>query len=280
MGEKREFGTIAGIFRFFENAAPEGLKQWLYRVLYQFLARRSREADLRFWNFGYASLNADETAPILDETEERYRYCIQLYDHVARAVDLTEKDVLEVGCGSGGGSAYVMKYLEPKSMRGVDFSEEAIRFCQSTYSIAGLSYQHGNAESLPFEDNSFDVVVNVESSHCYGSMERFLSEVQRVLRPKGHFLITDFRLKDEVSVLENQLNNTDLEILKSESITPNVVRALEMDNERKQRAIQHEAPLLLKKSLKYLWGTMDSGRYELFRSGTESYVNYILRKAN
>jgi ubiquinone/menaquinone biosynthesis C-methylase UbiE len=44
---------------------------------------------------------------------------------------------------------------------------------------------HGDAENLPFPQVSFDAVINVESAHCYGSIERFLAEVHRVLRPGG-----------------------------------------------------------------------------------------------
>ena len=52
---------------------------------------------------------------------------------------------------------------------------------------------HGNAESLPFADESFDAVINVEASHGYPDFPRFLAEVARVLRPGGHFLYADFR---------------------------------------------------------------------------------------
>jgi SAM-dependent methyltransferase len=40
---------------------------------------------------------------------------------------------------------------------------------------------------------SFDAVINVEASHCYPSLPRFLAEVARVLRPGGHFLYADVR---------------------------------------------------------------------------------------
>jgi ubiquinone/menaquinone biosynthesis C-methylase UbiE len=49
---------------------------------------------------------------------------------------------------------------------------------------------------MPFPDASFDAVINVESSHCYPSMGRFLSEVHRVLRPRGSLLFADLRTSD------------------------------------------------------------------------------------
>ncbi len=44
-------------------------------------------------------------------------------------------------------------------------------------------------------------MINIESSHCYGSMTRFLSEVSRVLRPNGYLLLADLRGTDGVEVL-------------------------------------------------------------------------------
>jgi ubiquinone/menaquinone biosynthesis C-methylase UbiE len=51
--------------------------------------------------------------------------------------------------------------------------------------VTGLDFVHGDAESLPFSDGSFDAVINVEASHAYPRLTRFLEEVVRVLRPGG-----------------------------------------------------------------------------------------------
>ena len=56
-----------------------------------------------------------------------------------------------------------------------------------------LKFVEGNAMQLSFEDESFDVIYNVESSHCYSNMPQFISEAYRILRPGGYFAWTDFR---------------------------------------------------------------------------------------
>jgi ubiquinone/menaquinone biosynthesis C-methylase UbiE len=43
----------------------------------------------------------------------------------------------------------------------------------------------GDAQNLPFPDQSFDAVINVEASHIYPEFERFVGEVARVLPPEG-----------------------------------------------------------------------------------------------
>ena len=103
------------------------------------------------------------------------------------------KTVLEVGSGRGGGAAFVAKYLRPKSMIGIDYADRSVRFCRRAYELPNLSFAPGDAEHMPFDDASFDVVLNVESSHCYPDMARFVAEAARVLRPAGRLLFADMR---------------------------------------------------------------------------------------
>lgn len=93
-----------------------------------------------------------------------------------------------------------MRTLHPASYTGLDFNADGIAFCQKRHQPPGLDSVHGDAESLPFGDESFDAVINVEASHAYPRLPRFLAEVARVLRPGGHFLYADFRGSDEFAV--------------------------------------------------------------------------------
>jgi ubiquinone/menaquinone biosynthesis C-methylase UbiE len=116
-------------------------------------------------NYGWADLDPEAKELHLNENDEAYRYCIQLYHYITSVIDLRGKDVLEVGCGRGGGASFIMRYLKPNSLVGVDITTNAIRFCNQHYDIKGLSFVLNNAESLQFNDNTFDVVINIESSH-------------------------------------------------------------------------------------------------------------------
>jgi ubiquinone/menaquinone biosynthesis C-methylase UbiE len=278
MQKKPACGFLARIFRKIEYSVPARSKNRLYGMLYNYLAVKSREEKLLFWNFGFEDAAPKENRLLLSEPEERYRYCIQLYDHVARAVDLRGKDILEVSCGCGGGSSFLMKHHGPRSVTGMDYSQNAVDFCKSHHSMPGLSFCRGNAESLPFESSAFDVVVNIEASHCFGSMERFLNQVERVLRPNGHFLFADFRHRDLMHALSAQIDRSGLKWIGQEIISSGVLKALEASHDLKMELIQAKAPRFLRNSFKYFWGTADSKRYDLFRSGEEIYFNYVLQK--
>lgn len=231
-----------------------------------------------YMNYGFTNLDSKKMKLFLNESDEKYRFCIQLYNHVVSAVDLNGKDVLEVGCGRGGGSSYLKKHFNPKSITGIDVSEKAIDLCNSYFSVEGLSFLPGDAEFIPFKKNMFDVVVNIESSYCYGNVGRFLSEVYRVLRQNGYFLLADYRREDDILSFREQLKNSGLKLLKEELITASILKTLELDNERKLRLIQQKAPKLLHKSWQSLWGTKDSKTYKLFKTGKQEYFNCILQK--
>ena len=281
MKGKARTGFFGSIARRIEGFLPFKARNGLNRGLYQYLARRAGEhEDLLFWNFGFADPDSNRKKLVLDDSDEKHRYCIQLYDHVASAVDLKGQDVLEVGCGCGGGSSFLMKRHLPRSFTAVDQSQNAIELCSRRYSIPGLSFSCGKAESLPFEKDAFDVVINVESSHCYGSLDHFFKEVQRVLRPNGYFLFADFRHKDQMDQLRGHLVSSGFQFLQEEIITPHVLQAMELDHERKMSLLNRKAPKLLFNSLKYWWGTKDSKRYDLFSSGEEIYFSYVLQKSN
>ena len=249
------------------------MKSW-----YEMLVLLDRERDITFMNYGYSGVDASADEIALNDGEEVNRYCIHLYHHVAAAIDLKGKDVLEVGSGRGGGASYITRYLRPRTMKGIDFSKNAIEFCRNYYSIDGLSFSQGDAENLPLGDSSVDVVVNLESSHCYGSMTRFLSEVYRVLRPDGYFLFSDHRDHDNVNLLREQLRDSGLRLAKESDITLNVVRALDLDNDRKQSMIVQKCPRVLRREVEEFAAMKGTRAYEKFKSGYSRYLSFVLHK--
>lgn len=223
-------------------------------------------------NFGYMELDPKTPQLELDPALEPERFSVQLYHHVAGAADLAGKDVLEVGSGRGGGSAYIHRYLKPSSTTGIDFSASAVDFCNDRHRIDGLTYKVGNAQSLPFDDHTFDVIVNVESSHTYVSMETFLKEVMRVLRPEGYFLFTDIRPTPAVETLRRQLHDADLSLMKETNISQNVVKALRLYNDYKYSLFKAKIPQLIAKYIKNYSGIRD------LESGKSQYLSFVLQK--
>lgn len=252
-------------------------RRFLWHRWYQYLAG-IEVRDWVFMNYGFEDPQGNTPRLELKPEDERNRYCIQLYHRVASAIDLKVKTIVEVGCGRGGGSSFVFRYLQPKQMTSIDFSRKAIRFCQAQHKHPGLTFERGDAENLPLKDASCDAVLNVESSHCYGSMPKFLSEVARVLKPGGHFLFADFRVPEDAQKLTSLFSAAGLRVIEHENITPGVLHALTLDSRRKLEQLEKHAPKRWLKTLKRFAAIEGSDVYSHFENGTFIYDRYLLQK--
>lgn len=267
---------LTNIFAFFLKISPR-LKRAVWKKLYEYLSKKYPTEQWTFMNYGYESCHEPMAIP-LEAEEELDRYMIQLYHHVATAVDLTGKEVAEVGSGRGGGSSYIKRYLQPKSMIGIDYSKNAIKFSNKQHSVEGLSFMHGDAENLSLADESVDAIVNVESSHCYGSMKKFVEEVYRVLRPGGYFLFADLRPSEKMTALDEAFNAAGFEVVKKELISKEVVLAMDAINEYKLEFFQKMVKGWLKKPLNDFAGVKGSNIHNELSNGKTVYYHYVLRK--
>jgi ubiquinone/menaquinone biosynthesis C-methylase UbiE len=251
----------------------------LWKWWYPFVTRLSNRTRVHFLNYGYVDDSPGWAAPALKEEDEADRPCIQLYHRVAGGVDLRGLDVLEVSCGHGGGAAYVAGYLQPNLVQAVDRNARGIELCRRRHQIRRLIFYRGNALALQSPDERFDAVINVEASHCYPDVSRFLAEVQRVLRPGGHFLYADFRESGAPRVaLEQQIANCGLETISCADISSKVIRGMQANTPKYLDLIQRLVPRVLRKHAMRFAGVEGSTMYRELVSGETVYLCYHLRK--
>ena len=248
-----------------------------WKPIYQFLAKKFSFADWHFMNYGYAPLDGSNIMELKEE-DELNRFSIQLYHHLATQTEIAGKDVLEVGSGRGGGSSYIMRYLKPRSMTGMDLASNAVNFSNNTHKVEGLRYITGNAESIPLPDNNFDVVVNVESCHAYGSVPNFLKEVKRVLRPGGWFVCTDMRDKTRIDMLEGQMKDSGMNLVRTINVSPNVVKAIELEEVIKIKRIDDKIPPKYRNMFKEFAGVKGSAIHTGVRDGNLVYKHFVMQK--
>ncbi len=251
------------------------IRKYIAIALYRYVSRLDYKADVIFMNYGYADT---EQRIDLHPEEEPDRYSIQLYHHMTESIDFRDKAVVEIGSGRGGGLYYIVKRWGPGSAIGIDLCNEAVRFCNNHYQASGLSFLQGDAQNLPLENESCDIVINVESSHRYGNFEKFLSEVRRVLRNDGLFLFADYRSKKKMPGLRKAMESVSLKVVKEESINRQVVSALKMDWDRKAQVYKKFAPRFLHEiGLNYA-SKIQSKLIEKFSTDRKVYFNYLLQK--
>ena len=254
------------------------LRRVLHRHFYQCLDWLDRDGQVTLMNYGYSARGPDVEQITLDEADEPNRLCLQLYHHVASAIDLSGLDVLEVGSGRGGGAAYMHRYLQPRSLTAVDYATRAVAYCQRHHGGAGVCFRHGDAEHLPLPEARFDAVINIESSHCYGDMGRFLREVYRVLRPGGYLLWADHRPPAQWAGVYEECTRARFAILHAQCLTSNVLAAMTHRSAHNRALIDSRVPRLARHMFYHFAGLEGTYIYNLLASGRLQYAHLVLRK--
>jgi len=109
------------------------------------------------------------------------------------------KRILDIGPGNGIGLRMASQLLKTKYALGVDLTHQLVCNASNNFYVENqVNFIQGDAEQLPVESESFDLITNIESSHLFPSIELFFEEVFRVLAPGGFFCYTDIELKNKL----------------------------------------------------------------------------------
>lgn len=269
-------GSIIGAGRSFGLRPSRTVRQRWYDTVSRAAARIFGDA-FTLMNLGFADVDAEER-----DHRRVEQYPMDLYSFMIDLIDnrrLVDSTILDVGSGRGGGANFLAETFRPRKIVGLDLSAEATAFSRRNYQTASLEFIQGDALNLPFEDESFDIVINVESSHCYPDMSEFLSEVYRVLKPGGHFLLADHRRADEIPDLMQVLTTPSWGRFDNIDITANVVAALEADSERKSSFIdESKLPRLAKHVCKEFAACVGSRMFADLKSGHVRYLSFAMEK--
>jgi SAM-dependent methyltransferase/NAD(P)-dependent dehydrogenase (short-subunit alcohol dehydrogenase family)/acyl carrier protein len=215
-----------------KGEAPEAAAKASYRQFYDDVTRKLEQSGVAeasfFLNYGYISLGVGGSGGNGDEA--RFEVpdgvfnpsSVRLAFELIGRTDLRGRRVLDVGCGRGGTVALLADRFET-GVTGVDLSPEAIAFCRRTHRNPLVRFEVGDAEHLPVDDASFDVVTNIESSHTYPNLRAFYAEVARVLAKGGIFLYTDLLPVARWMEVRALLGPLGLIIKDDREITPNVL---------------------------------------------------------
>jgi SAM-dependent methyltransferase len=114
----------------------------------------------------------------------RRRILLQVLDRYLGKGGADQRRILDVGCGTGTMLTYLASYGQ---VQGVDIDEEAVGYCRERGLV---EVRLGSAETLPFADNSFDLVTALDVVEHLDDDTAALREIRRVLRPGGKVLIT------------------------------------------------------------------------------------------
>lgn len=157
----------------------------------------------------------------LDE-EKALDYGLQLYMKLIEGVHLKWLRTVEVGSGMWWWAKYLSRTQEPTSYIWIDASWHHIHSCNASLANWKLKFICGNAEDIPLLSNSADVVLNLESAHCYSNREKFIQEVARILNNGWILCLSDFFTQAEMQELLDLIKENGFENITVEDITASV----------------------------------------------------------
>jgi SAM-dependent methyltransferase len=197
-----------------------------WRNFYNQLSQRLETVGLAnvsfFLNYGYLPTDSNNEAAF-DIREGTFNAnSVRLVLELVGSLDLNGCNIVDIGCGRGGNTAVVAEKFKGQVI-GIDMSSEAIAFCRKTHTSNPIDFRVGNALDIPLADDSCDAIINVESSHSYGNLPKFLSEVARICRPGGWFLHTDFLSPEDWDLVRTRLKRSGFVTESDRDITGNVL---------------------------------------------------------
>lgn len=98
------------------------------------------------------------------------------------------RDVLDVGCGAGYGSAELSRTA--RRVTGVDLAAGAIEYARANYKLPNLQFIQGSATLIPVQTVSADLVIAFEVIEHLRDWPRLLAEASRVLKDDGLFIVS------------------------------------------------------------------------------------------
>jgi MPBQ/MSBQ methyltransferase len=132
-----------------------------------------------FLNFGYW----------LEDTPNQKEACENLMERLLAFIPEKKGSVLDVACGLGATTRYVLRHYGPSGVIGINIAEAQLR--TSRVNAPDCTFIQMDAVKLGFRDGTFDNVICIEAAFHFDTKEEFLQEACRVLKPGGHLVLSD-----------------------------------------------------------------------------------------
>jgi MPBQ/MSBQ methyltransferase len=145
------------------------------------LIQHKKEA---YWFYRFVS-------PVYDRWVNPLFWTIQLRGAALRLARLDDRGLrtLDVGAGTGFSTAGIVERVEPSAVTMLDQSRDQLRRADAKPELADCRKLVGDAEALPFADDSFDRYVSCGSIEYWPDPARAIAEAHRVVRAGGTILV-------------------------------------------------------------------------------------------
>jgi SAM-dependent methyltransferase len=149
--------------------------------------------------FRYPAISMSQTGQFSEESQAYLTRHVDdghtMFDNIVEVLGtlgVTANSILDVGCGNGANLAFLSRGFSADQGVGVEPSRDAVAWLSNRHRDAGLEFEIASAHSLPFDSDSFDLVVCWSVLHWVGRNE-YLQAIGELVRvTSGHLVIMDF----------------------------------------------------------------------------------------
>jgi len=156
---------------------------------YDTLANWSQLSDFYrgtdFLNFGYFE----------PDTKDQKEACENLMEKLLACIANKSGNILDVACGKGATTAYLLRHYKPQDVVGINISDQQLDFARRN--APGVTFINMSATEMDFPDNSFDNIICVEAIFHFVTRLDFLASALRLLKPGGAIVFTDILMSWE-----------------------------------------------------------------------------------
>lgn len=120
-----------------------------------------------------------------------YNMCKEDYPDVLEELEKEQfSELLDAGCGPAPMITLLSEKYPDRHYTGLDLTLAMIEQAKKK-NISNAEFVVGDCENFPFEDNSFDAIICVNSFHHYPNPQAFFNSVKRCLRKGGRLILRD-----------------------------------------------------------------------------------------
>lgn len=150
----------------------------------------------------YKDLSRDEFTRVADRYESNragvYNICKKDYPDILAEIEKDPFiDLLDAGCGTAPMISLLTVRYPEAHFTGIDITPKMIEVAKAKR-LPNTTFVCGDCEHLPFDADSFDVVICSQSFHHYPNPLNFLKSVKRCLRPGGRLILRDMTMPGRV----------------------------------------------------------------------------------